>query len=426
LIQIDPSIPADSTFSAQITDLEARIARRMGPIFDDHIADNSVEFDEKGINDSMVNLATDAYLDATHADFSLDVAKFIYGSLHAGPVHSADVFNANPAVYHSTTQKTWTLKTLPVSGRMLKLLLNIAYATKKFGEFSLIGVAGMTFQFDPLFHIELDLTSVNDFSASLNAPGKTYGLNPSLESVGLESIPMVQNIQIQGKPIESSKMYRMATGGGMIEAIQFFNSHFFQLISLEPLEDTERENWRIISDYLHTHSPITTKHLNSPERIQTLRADLGIDSQHLQWIPQKEILLGHELNPQKAVIGQIILQVKNYGVEPTDYSDTQLPKLALYYNRNGSNLALDPDYQILSPPVDIPQLNSGSSLQFTVNVNLPVYQNRYGSNGYGSNLCGQDLCRQDLYGFTARIEENEYDVNPTNDSLTRWFSIGQR
>lgn len=127
LIQIDRTIPDHAETLEKIEQIENRITKRFGPIFNDHIAESEIEFNRTGIDNLMGNLVTDSYISRTGSDLAMDSYKFIYGEIHRGKIDTVDIYNANPSVYDLKKGKNWTLKTLPILGKILNRYLTFYY-----------------------------------------------------------------------------------------------------------------------------------------------------------------------------------------------------------------------------------------------------------------------------------------------------------
>ncbi len=384
LIQIDSSIPSDSGILADIESLEAKIQDHYGPIFQETIGETEVEFHRNGMSSPMGNLVVDAYRNYSKADFSIDIINFIYGEIHKGKVTGADVFNSNPAVYNPRTDQSWTLKVLPISGRVLSIFLNILFSTPLLGDFSLLNVSGLSFNFDPLFHFSQSYhLNLLNLLAAPEMPGAWQ----------LESIPMVQDILVQGKSLESNTIYRMATGGGLIYAIHYINKNILNFISLDGMEDLGIENWKVLEKYIHAQSPMTSDKLQDWGRFRTLQSDLGLSYEDVSWEPLRLT--------EKGMLANVQVKVSNSGATASKFGENHQPTVHLLTNKNGTNSALNPQYEPLSSPRDIPLLNPGESKIYSWQVTLPSFEG--------------------IYSVTAQIRGLESEVNHSNHEITRFF-----
>ena len=307
------------------------------------MADCGVDLGRVGIESGMGNLTTDAYRAATGADISLDEAHFIYGEINRGHLTSADVFNANPAIHDVHTGRSWDLSTFQIKGRTLKWMFNLLYATKKLSQLASISASGMHMVFKPLF-------------------ASAVGPTPRFESVGsLLAIPgggvpdeyltwnedgqafIVDDISIGGVPLETDHFYTVAASGGILEAIEFINSQIPNAVHIENLKTTGQESWRVLKDYLHANSPIGPDTLLSGNRIQTLQADLGINANEIE-LKVLTILPPDAATHSRRVRARIKVKVTNTGVSPANALGVQPTTARLFWNAQGANTAVSPDY----------------------------------------------------------------------------------
>ncbi len=423
LTQMDSSIPEDPETLTAVERLEDRLEQRYGPVFHDEIGRSELELNRTGIENGIGNLVTDAFRQASRADFAMDSTRFIYGELHAGKINTADVINAIPAVYSPITQKSWTLQVLPMLGKTVKRILYLIFATNKLASYGLVNVSGLELTYDPLFFMNqyqsriqnrfdrFDLSArfqgvEEGFNSGVNPdfdPESDPGLDPGLSddegvshfSVGMESFKVLSNLRIQGRPLNEKATYRVALGNGLVQAIQFLNSYLPHLISLDGLEDTGVENWRVISNYIREKSVLNRETVPIGNRIRTLQPDLGILSDDMTWEPLRMT--------EKGVIARIRVRVKNYGTNPSPLGTANGgPKLHLLMNKNGVNYSIDPEYTEIGAYQMIKLLNSGESQVLSWDVTLPE--------------------QQGLFPITAKIEGNSTENNHANDEATLWLN----
>jgi hypothetical protein len=86
----------------------------------------------------------------------------MYGDIQEGPIRTVDALNATPAIFSPKTDKAWTVKVLPLSGRALKWLLYATYSTHKIGSLGLLGVSGLSFNYDPLLPKSTNYSDYSD------------------------------------------------------------------------------------------------------------------------------------------------------------------------------------------------------------------------------------------------------------------------
>lgn len=383
VLQINSSIPEDPEINQELDQMEARIEEKFGPIFRDQVGECQTDLNRLGIENRMGNFVTDAYLKATGADFALDSTKFVYGEIHHGSVRTVDLFNANPAVYNHSAGKTWTLRTVPISGRLLKWFLYATFLTKTISSYGLVNGAGIEFTFDPFF-----AKNNMNMSSMLDAPAQGI--------MGFFSgIQNVTDIKIQGQDLESNRMYNVATGGGIIEGIEFFNSYSPFKISLEGVQDTGQENWRVLKDYFASLSPLTPDKVTVGDRVRTKQSDVGVLYDDVQWEPIMKTTEG--------MVANIRVKIRNYGMSesPVGFFG-EGPVLRILQNKNGTDYSSDPDYVALGEPHPIRSMTRGDFEEYVwQEVTLPEH------NG--------------IYEVTAQISGNDHETNHTNDLVTRYF-----
>ncbi len=338
----------------------------------------------------MGNLVADALRDFTQADIAMDSTRFIYGELHYGALHPVDFFNANGAIYNQALQRSWNVRTLPMNGKALKWLLYLLYGTQKLSSFGLISFSGISFVYDPLFFLQQQQGNLMN---ALFQQSRSSQIIP-------QGFPVVKDIQIQGKPLDESRRYWIATGGGILEAFEFINTKIVDMFPLLEVKDFEVENWRVLADYVKKNSPITEEMIGLGTRIRTLQPDLGIFYDDIQWEPIAK--------SKNGIISRLNVRIKNYGSLPSKPGTSGTaqgggPRLRLLVNTNGLNTAIDPVFRDLGLYSPIPALDAGQSTTLSWIAELP------------------DLTGQGVYAITARIEGLESEINTTNNDTTHWF-----
>lgn len=370
LLPVNQNTPENPEILKAVDQMEARISKQFGAIFVNPIASSELELGREGMESPMGDLVTDSYRHATGADFALESTAFVAGEIHRGNLTTADFFNIIPAVFNSETGKTWTLKTLPLSGRTLRLLLNLLYSTKKLGTLGLLSVSNLEFIFDPLFL--MNRTTMPSILAEPQAPR-------------IESIPMVSDIRVEGQPLDPDATYTVALGQGIVEAIDFVNQHIKNIISLDELRDTGIESWKVLADYVKRLSPLTRKHLILGNRVRTLQSDLGFYEGDVQVFP-----LDLTSSPKRF---KIDARVSNFGAQATDGSSATLHILhSSGYIRKG-----EMTHEEWGNSQPIPALKPGASTLISWEIQV-----------------SDDEIRS---GARVQIQGNDSEVNHTNDEL---------
>ena len=400
LIQIDEKFHEDPIILGKIQQIEKSIEQHMGPIFSDHVGDSDVRIaDGHGNETPLTHLITDAYLDYAHADFALENHKFVYGEINPGPITTANIFDLNPAIFNPSTHKSWTLKVLPIQGRVLKWLLYLAYGTKKLGSAGLFDASGLTFKHDPLFAASYDGSD----DLRIPQPEDPYELQRLFEApttaganLEIEAFPVVQDIQIQGTPLDPDQTYQMATGGGLIESFEFINKYIYNFISLEDAVDTGVENWRITLNYIKKMGRLHKDNTQHRNRIRTIQSDLGIHESEITW--------STNFKTNKEWSGRVTAKVTNVGTQTFSSTSESSPRASIFLNRNAYALNQDPEYVRLGEPQSIPKLTPGASILIQwPNIMVPRLNKPF--------------------PITIKIEGADYEVNPNNNEVTTWINI---
>ena len=398
LIQIDERFAEDQGILSKVQQIEQSIEQKLGPIFNDSIGESEVRIaDGQGNENPLTHLITDAYLAYTRADFALENHKFVYGEIHPGQITTASVFDLNPAIYNPSTQKSWTLKVLPIQGRVLKWLLYLAYGTKKLGSAGLFDASGLTFKHDPLFAASYDGSDDTqppqpedpyEFQRLFESPTKR-GAN-----FETEAFPVVQDIRIQGEPLDPDRTYQMATGGGLIETFDFINKYILNFISLSDATDTEKENWRVTLEYIKSKGRLDKSNSRHGERIRTIQSDLGVHA--------GDITCRRGLKTPQGWLSQVSVRVTNFGSQTFSPASNLSPKATLLLNRKAYQLNEDPQYVKMGDSRPIPKLEEGAStLIHWSNVIIPHSNHRF--------------------PITIRLEDAHYEINPHNNEVTTWI-----
>jgi 2',3'-cyclic-nucleotide 2'-phosphodiesterase (5'-nucleotidase family) len=415
LIQIDSRFPEDPEILNEIGKIEAKIETRLGPIFSDKIGESEVNLERHGQNAGIGNLIADAYFHTTGADFAMESTRFIYGELHPGIIRTVDAYNANPAIYDPLTEKSWSVKILPIRGKTLKWFLYALYASQKVSSFDLLNVSGLHFVYDPIFspsvpeadwensklYYHLGDGLRKGWTDSLpEDPFSFAALGGAAGHFKSKSIPTVASITIQGRPLEPDKIYRVATGGGLITGLRNYNAYSPFPISLEGLEDTGLENWRVLADYIHANTPLTQTNVPIENRIQTLKPDVAIFYEDIQFQLLKTTAGELKGRQKNLITAKILVHIKNYGA-------MQLPEkgshIRLFLNENGHNHGINPKLVELGIPIIIKGLKPNEEQLVSWDVTLPF--------------------QSAPYEITAKIDGNLPQVHLNNLEATRWFKF---
>ncbi len=445
LHQLDSTVPENPTIKAKVEALDRKIIQSSGEtFFTKSVIRNELHLDRNGLENRMLNFATQAYLFEMNQvqfpqapiDFAWDQTNFVYGPLFPGELHPVDFFNADPGVFSPITEKTWTLKTLKMRGSELLILLELAYGSESALKQNFFSTAGLRLVYDPILltdsqrkaiqlnpELEEEPPSVHRFFA--NSKNEIVEHLRQRNYGSLFGKKLVRDIYIQDQPLVRSKMYSIVLSQGVMDSIDFVNhianeetTGFWntlanlgqdmievftggKLINYVELADTGVQGYEAIQDYaIHlgqwgfTLNQATVP-LNAHAR--SAQPDLGVDTDSIEWIPSAKFKENHRATLE--------VTVKNYGESPSEPG----AMLHLYGNEWGSDqtqpvkehLFVNSDFPI--PP--IPGVGADGVIHQKVfeviNAWIP-----------GSNH---------LYPIFARIKNSKGEVNLTNDRAVRFF-----
>jgi len=356
VIQIDSGIPSDPELEAGIERLEARLeARYQAPIFSNRVGESKIHVRRSGPQSWMGSLSTDAYRALTGADFAVDQTSFISGEFHKGPIRSADVFNASPGFFDVSQGRSWTVKKVPILGKTLRWLLNFFYSSEAATSDGLVSASGLRMTYSPAF---LSDPSQLEFLPGLNHTGPSgmgESLNDYLVLRPADSIQkVVREVLIQGRPLDESKTYQMAVGGGIFLTFEFINGIFPGAIPLDRSEDTGIETWRALESYVTSQSPIQERTVDSRGRVRTHEPDLALFSEKILVTPQG-------LDSHGRIQARVKATVYNFGATPSRGGE----KISVVGRTNGTSQTVDPVWKNLAPPQALPVLQPEQSTEIT-------------------------------------------------------------
>jgi hypothetical protein len=208
----------------------------------------------------------------------------------------------------------------------------------------------------------------------------------------------VEDIQIQGNPINLNSIYTIATSNGFIEGINFIKSKFiFDTFKIENIVDTNRQNWEVLQNYVQQHSPLTSDIVPIGNRIKTIQPDLGV---HWNDIDCKLV----KTNPDNSINVTITAEIRNFGKSPSeDGIFANNPRILLLRNKNGTNYGVSPDYFEIGTSRSIRKLLPNESQLFKWDITLTK--------------------NEELIPITVKILSAPSEVNLTNNEATRIFSL---
>jgi 5'-nucleotidase len=403
LLQVDSRLPEDPEILAAISQLEARIEARMGPLFSNRTGETEFDLVHGGLESTAGNLIPQAYLSASGADLALEISPMAYGEIFKGEITRADSFNALPGIYNPKTGRAWTLKIGEILGKDLLEVFRVFYFNRNLSRAGLLETAGIELVFKPILNNE------GPGLRQANFPFGAEGVaNTSLESVLMGDLPFSRvfeslspsasdravtriftEFKIQGQPINLKKLYRVALSGGVAEVIKVANSLIPSFTDFQKITETGIEDWQILDSYLRKNSPINGSNLKVGGKIRTFESDLGIS-------PTETKMTGLVLQEDGTVSLKLSAWIRNFGYSPS------LPgaKAGVYTSKVEADLSRGYDVIGVSAPVELPALAPGEGREVEFDVRLPLHR------GYLNWVLA-------VRGMTG-------EVNPSNDQVVHW------
>jgi 2',3'-cyclic-nucleotide 2'-phosphodiesterase (5'-nucleotidase family) len=389
LIQVDRSVPEDPRVVAVVDALEARIAAKQGPIFDDHVADIESQIPDKTLESPIGDLVTDAYAQATGADIAVDQHQLIYGGLAQGALRSVDVFNLLAPIYDPSTGKSWTLHTWTMPGQSVSMVFRLLYTLKQFSSWGGMDFSGFEILYDPL--------KQQRRTGIFSTPG-AIELGALRMDTFAEPSPAAENpihsVTVRGKAIDPKATYKLAASSGLIRAIRLLNQKYFNIIPLNDLVDTGVEDWRVVRDYLKANSPVSMgKIAGFGARVRTWQPDLGIVPGSVRWTAFAPARTG-----EGTVVARVEADVANYGGNASSAGAA----VRLATNAHGYDGSVDAEWNVLGSLQALAPLEPGESAHVVwESVMVPADRG--------------------IYPIQLSVVGNDGETNSSNDSVIRYF-----
>lgn len=386
LLPLAPTVQEDPEIAQAVDQLEGMLEDHYGPIFHDHVSDceDDVLSTPVGTGESEVgDLLTDAVKEFTHADISIDHPRFIYGSLKPGPVRTADIMNIAPAVYNLKTDKSWTVKTIPIKGSLLNWLFNILFSPEKLADGEAPSFSGIQIVYDPVFKSP--------------AAQQTFGEMDLGSLPGLGVLPastVIRQMTIDGKPVQANRQYQLGMSGGMFKAIEFLNSILPGMIPLDQVKETGVETWKALEAYIAAHGPMRWDSFPYGVRKRTVGPDIAIvpGSVHLSFLGKSD---------EKANL-RLEFQLANVGLSPS----APLPRAI---HLTGNDPTNDPLIEMkpveILEPMDLNALEPGDRQTVQASFTAPLLS--------GSNP------------ISIRVQPAEHETATANNTWVVWFEEQQ-
>ncbi len=240
-IEEDPEV---ATFVAEQDDKLAALTK-IHP--QEIIGETEIDLENTDTNEpGLCSLVVKSMRESSHADVAVEVGSLTGVKIPAGPVTYMDAHDAMPHIYNAQTQKEWTIKVWNARGADLELLTKIAYLPnilplKQTGFFC----------FDQL---------------QVQWQPKT----------SFFSFPKILQLYVGQQKLDLQKRYRVAVMDGLLLALKTYNEKFHLGFDLSQIEETGREAWMAIADYIKTVKTITVAGLQQNSRSYTSIADPAI------------------------------------------------------------------------------------------------------------------------------------------------------
>lgn len=340
LIQQDDTIPPDPTVATMLRNYDRQLEQKYGNIFSDHIAESKIEV-RRGATESLYgNLVTDAYRDFTGADVSFEQMALTSGQLNQGPLHTADFFNALAFIWNPMTDRSWTLKTMNMTGATLKWLMNLILSLVSYIPDGKINVSGMHAVYDPMKVNQVKTLLVEDGGRFMTSNEDTAG-SP------------VKSLEIGGKPVDPKKEYLVALPGGVYEALIFLEEVLGNKIDRTNVRDTGVDGWRVLASYVKKHSPLDSSHISRGGRFSPLQSDLAVYHDEL----------GVRRNGSRV---DASVTVRNLGE-----SASSVRQLKVYYDQTPRDTTDDPNVGPEYGVAAVPVVAAGQVAKVNVSLTLP-------------------------------------------------------
>ncbi len=312
--QIDETLPEDFSTKTLIQGFEKRVIEKFGNIFDDKIVRSDVflPLDKTLTENTLANWAVDAIAQSGGTSLALDVGQYYRRDLFAGFSSTVDFFNLFPHVYSNKTQKSWTIYNMEIRGSTMKQLINI------FSKLNLgVKISGGSYRID-----------------------------------GEETLSSIKDFNINQKPLESSKFYKISATRGVLVGLEYLKI-FGADIGIRKIKDTGLEAWRAIKSAVQAQSPITAAKTRWEGRVRTLQPDVHI--------PVEQIHFSREQSGQL----KIHFTLLNAGI-----SEFKIPSFHLKVDISPKDSLDEKWVKLMFPEYVGKTLKGGKSIQITTTLDV--------------------------------------------------------
>ncbi len=241
--EIKPSIEEDPGIKSLIDGAMVRLEDKWGPVFHEKVLESEVDLSVRDTSaDNIVgNWIADSFRDLTHSDTAFENPTYASRDIYRGTTYAADIFDVFPNGYLPSTDHAWTVKTFSISGLYTKLLVSGVFRSNLYLKVSNAKIL-------------LDLT---------------------------KTLNQVSALEIDGKPIDNLKIYKIAGTNGILQAIDFLKTYGIE-IDVRNIVDSHREAWRVAAEYIKRKSPITADNVRWEGRVRTLQPDVVIRTEEIK------------------------------------------------------------------------------------------------------------------------------------------------
>lgn len=313
--RIDDSIPEEPNLKSLIDGAVLKIEEKFGMLATSQVLRSEVDLPAHDLfNESIMgNWSTDAVRLAAQevqgkVDLAIDSPTYAARDIFRGSTSGIDIFNIFPHIFNLKTQKTWTIQTFDVTGRTLKYLLSGFY---KFG------------------------LNIKVSNATVVLDHSNY-LNP------------IENVTIDGRPLQDSKSYKVAATEGVLGVFEAFQGWGIPL-AVKNLSDTGLEPWRVVSTYLQRKGEILRDDIKWEGRVRTVQPDL---------IVRPEEFVVRSFSPRKLTLE---FTVRNNGLRPAPATH-----LSIQHEDMGSPI-LTPSKDLFSlGDFDVPEIPGGDAVLYSL------------------------------------------------------------
>ncbi len=297
-LPIDARYSEDLAIAKKVDAIEAQVTHEFGDIHHDHVADSELLVQDRAGAESLLgNLSADAYVEAAHADLSIESNGFLYSELHPGAIRTADLFNSNPGVFNPVTRKSWPVRVLPMSGITLQWLLGLLFSSDQVAAMGKLSAS----------HLDVIYGSLFGGGGPLPA-ASAQPFNPFtfFQPLAAPAFPNVVSIRVDGKPLNLFRIYKVALSGGAYSAVEFINSWIPGAVPTFGVEDTGIESWRAVLDRVKSLKKIRLADVYAPgTRLQRKGPSIGLFNDDISMTPLQETADG--------IWARVRVRVRNFG-----------------------------------------------------------------------------------------------------------------